>query len=46
VISGEPHKSDSGVYAFTVKVVDKKVRAMHQPATQNTATKVLSIAIS
>jgi len=27
-------------------VVDKKVRAMHQPATQNTATRALSIAIS
>ena len=45
-ISGKPHTGDSGVYTFTVKVVDKKVRAMHQPATQNTATKVLSIAIS
>ncbi len=46
VISGSPNKSDSGVYTFTVKVVDKKVRMKHQPATQNTATKVLSIAIS
>jgi hypothetical protein len=46
VISGKPSTGDSGLYAFTVKVVDKKVRAMHQPPTQNTATKVLSIAIS
>ncbi len=46
VISGKPSMSDSGVYTFNVKVVDKKVRVRHQPATQNTATKVLSIAIS
>jgi hypothetical protein len=46
VISGKPSRGDSGVYNFTVKVVDKKVRVRHQPATQNTATKALSIAIS
>ena len=45
-ISGKPYETDSGTYAFTVKVVDKKVKMKHQPATQNTATKVLSITIS
>ncbi len=46
VISGTPSKHDSGTYTFTVKVVDKKIKVKHHPATQNTATKVLSITIS
>jgi hypothetical protein len=46
VISGTPNKNDSGTSTFTVKVVDRKVKVKHQPTTQNTATKVLSITIS
>ncbi len=46
VISGKPSNADTGTYTFTVKVVDKKVKVKHQPPTQNTTTKVLSIAIS
>jgi len=44
VISGKP--TVSGTYAFTVKVVDKKIKTKHHPPTQNTATKALLIAIS
>jgi len=46
VISGVPKKNDSGTYSFTVKVVDAKVKAKHQPSTRNTATEALSITIS
>ena len=46
VISGTPNKHDSGTYTFTVKVVDKKIKIKHHPATQNTATEGLSITIS
>jgi len=44
VISGRP--TIGGTYAFTVKVVDKKIKTKHRPPTQNTATKTLLIAIS
>lgn len=43
VISGTPATSDSGTYTFTVGVVDKKIKVKHQPPTQHSATKVLSI---
>ena len=46
VISGRPSRTDSGTYTFTIKVVDKKIRKKHHRPTQNTATSVLSIAIS
>ena len=47
VISGTPNKNDSGMYTFTLKVVDTKTKKTKgHPSTQNTATKVLSIAIS
>jgi hypothetical protein len=46
IIKGKPNKHDSGTYTFTVKVVDKKIKVKHQPPTQDTATKVLSITIS
>jgi hypothetical protein len=46
MISGKPNALDNGTYTCTVKVVDKKVKVKHQPSTQNTATKVLSITIS
>jgi len=46
LISGTPSKHDSGTYAFTVKVVDRKIKTKHQPTTQNTATQALSIAIT
>jgi len=46
VISGRPNKTDSGTYSFSMKVVDKKIKVKHHPATQNTATKVFSITIS
>lgn len=45
VISGKPSTGDTGTYTFTVEVVDKKVKVKHQPPTQNSATKVLSIVI-
>jgi hypothetical protein len=45
-ISGKPGKHDHGTYTFTVKVVDKRVKAKHHPATQNTAMAALSITIS
>jgi hypothetical protein len=40
------NKRDSGTYSFTIMVVDKKIKVKHHPATQNTATKVLSITIT
>jgi hypothetical protein len=40
------HVLKGGTYTFTVKAVDKKIKVKHQPPTQNTATKVLSITIS
>jgi len=46
VIAGKAKKQDRGIYTFTVKVVDKKIRTKHHPATQNTATKTLSLTIS
>ena len=46
VISGTPSKHDNGNYPFTVTVVDKKIKTKHHPTTQNTATQVLSIAVS
>ncbi len=45
-ISGRPSKRDSGTYTFIVKVVDKRFKMKHHPATQNTATAALSITIS
>ncbi|MGH9078715.1 MAG: Ig domain-containing protein [Acidimicrobiales bacterium] len=45
-ISGVPGKHDSGTSNFTVRVVDTKIKVRHQPATQNSATQALSIAIS
>jgi hypothetical protein len=44
VISGKPKRL--GTYTFTVKVVDKTIKIKHHPATQNTATALLSITIS
>ena len=44
-ISGTPKNHDSGTYTFTVKVLDKKIKTKHHPATQNTASAVLSITI-
>ncbi len=44
-ISGKPKAGDSGAYSFTVQVVDKKIRVRHQPPTQDTATKALSISV-
>ena len=46
VISGTPSKHDNGTYPFTVTVVDRKIKTKHHPTTQNTATQVLSIAVS
>ena len=46
VISGKPKKTDSGTSAFTVTVVDKKIKTKGHPATRQTATKVLSIKVS
>jgi hypothetical protein len=46
MISGTPNKHDSGTYDFTVMVVDTKVEVRHQPPTQNSADRALSIAIS
>lgn len=46
VISGTPNKHDNGTYPFTVTVVDQKVKTKHHPTTQNTATQVLSIAVT
>lgn len=45
-ITGKPSKRDRGTYTFTVKVVDKRVKVKHLPATRNTATTPMSIAIS
>lgn len=44
VISGVPKRA--GTSFFKVEVLDKKIRTRHHHATQNTATKVLSITIS
>ena len=46
VIAGVPNRKDSGTYPFTVMVVDERIKVKHHPATQNTATKVLSITIT
>lgn len=46
IISGRPKRTDNGVSTFTVEVADKRVRTKGHPATQNTATEVLSITIS
>ena len=45
VISGTPKKSAKSS-TFTVEVLDKKIKTKGHPATQNTATKVLSITVS
>lgn len=44
VIAGTP--KTSGTFIFTVKVVDKRIKRKGHPATQNTATKALSITVS
>ena len=47
VISGWPNRKDAGTYTFTVKVVDHRTQKTRgHRATQNSATKVLSITIS
>jgi hypothetical protein len=46
VIKGTPAKRDSGNYAFSIKVVDTKIKTKGHPATQNSATAELSITVS
>ena len=45
-IFGRTARSAKGTYTFTIKVLDRKVKRKGEPATQNTAVKVLSITIS
>jgi hypothetical protein len=45
VIGGRPSARDHGTYTFTVRVADKRTVTKGHPATQDIATKVLSITI-
>jgi hypothetical protein len=44
--SGPPNKNDIGMYIFTVEVLTKTQHLKNERATQETATKTLSITIS
>jgi hypothetical protein len=44
-ILGKPSRTDSGIYTFVVRVLDKKTAAKGHAPTQDVATRVLSIAM-